>query len=131
MELLPIISLNSNVFLLFLFMFPCKLRGKVNGIMPVHSLVILKYIFISFLFFCWLQGHQYETVSGFICEVFGYIPRTGESIKVVLEKANQEDNEEYTEESDRQEKKERQLIFKLEVGCMFFCLCSLKVTTCK
>ncbi|RVX14620.1 DUF21 domain-containing protein, chloroplastic [Vitis vinifera] len=66
------------------------------------------------------EGHQYETVSGFICEVFGYIPRTGESIKVVLE--NQEENEEYTEqESDRQEQKEKQHIFKLEVGCIFFC----------
>ncbi|KAL6310996.1 hypothetical protein AAG906_024660 [Vitis piasezkii] len=60
------------------------------------------------------EGHQYETVSGFICEVFGYIPRTGESIKVVLE--NQEENEEYTEqESDRQEQKEKQHIFKLEI----------------
>ncbi|KAJ0103187.1 hypothetical protein Patl1_04062 [Pistacia atlantica] len=36
-------------------------------------------------------GHQYETVSGFICEVFGYIPRTGESMKVALEKENQEE----------------------------------------
>ncbi|KAF5943305.1 hypothetical protein HYC85_020947 [Camellia sinensis] len=27
------------------------------------------------------EGHQYETVSGFICEAFGYILRTGETIK--------------------------------------------------
>lgn len=39
---------------------------------------------------------------------------------MVLE--NQEENEEYTEqESDRQEQKEKQHIFKLEVGCIFFC----------
>ncbi|GKV38379.1 hypothetical protein SLEP1_g46294 [Rubroshorea leprosula] len=30
------------------------------------------------------EEHQYETVSGFVCEVFGYIPRADESIKVVL-----------------------------------------------
>ncbi|KAF2313536.1 hypothetical protein GH714_011546 [Hevea brasiliensis] len=40
---------------------------------------------------------QYETVSGFICEAFGYIPRTGESIKVILEKGNQEEDDEQTE----------------------------------
>ncbi|KAM7492762.1 hypothetical protein LguiA_035683 [Lonicera macranthoides] len=62
------------------------------------------------------EGHQYETVSGFICEAFGYIPRTGETIKVVLEKANLEEPDEYTEaESDRQDKKERNHIFKLEI----------------
>lgn len=55
-------------------------------------------------------------MSGFICEAFGYIPRTGEIIKVVLEKANLEEPDEYTEaESDRQDKKERNHIFKLEV----------------
>ncbi|XP_019175592.1 PREDICTED: DUF21 domain-containing protein At1g55930, chloroplastic-like [Ipomoea nil] len=31
-----------------------------------------------------LEDHQYETVSSFVCEAFGYIPRTGESIKVIL-----------------------------------------------
>jgi CBS domain containing-hemolysin-like protein len=63
------------------------------------------------------EGHQYETVSGFICEAFGYIPRTGETIKVVLEKANLEEPHEYTvsPESDRQDKKERNHIFKLEI----------------
>jgi Mg2+/Co2+ transporter CorC len=60
-----------------------------------------------------VQGHQYETVSGFICEAFGYIPRTGESIKVVLEKANQEENDE--SKSDHQDQKEKHQIFKLEV----------------
>ncbi|KAJ0103684.1 hypothetical protein Patl1_03999 [Pistacia atlantica] len=41
------------------------------------------------------EGHQYEMVSGFICEAFGYIPRTGESTKVILYKENQEENEEH------------------------------------
>ncbi|CAK7324537.1 unnamed protein product [Dovyalis caffra] len=63
-------------------------------------------------------GHQYETVSGFICEAFGYIPRTGETIKVVLEKEAQEDEDENTEgKSDRQELKEKHQIYKLELNC--------------
>lgn len=79
------------------------------------------------LLFCWIslltydfahllwQGHQYETVSGFVCEAFGYIPRTGESIKVVLEKDSQEEDNEYKEtDSERRETKKSQ-IFKLEV----------------
>ncbi|XP_034925217.1 putative DUF21 domain-containing protein At3g13070, chloroplastic isoform X3 [Populus alba] len=62
------------------------------------------------------EGHQYETVSGFICEAFGYIPRTGETIKVVLEKEIQEDVDEHTEgKSDRQELKEKHQIYKLEI----------------
>ncbi|KAF5948221.1 hypothetical protein HYC85_014178 [Camellia sinensis] len=62
------------------------------------------------------EGHQYETVSGFICEAFGYIPRTGETIKVVVEKGNQEEHDEYTEaESDRQDEKGKHQIFKLEI----------------
>ncbi|XP_010270189.1 PREDICTED: putative DUF21 domain-containing protein At3g13070, chloroplastic [Nelumbo nucifera] len=60
------------------------------------------------------EGHQYETVSGFICEAFGYIPRTGESIKVVLETANQEENDNEAE-NDRQDHKEKHQIFKLEI----------------
>ncbi|KAL6205380.1 hypothetical protein ACLB2K_022640 [Fragaria x ananassa] len=59
------------------------------------------------------EGHQYETVSGFICEAFGYIPRTGESIKVVLEKEIEEENDE--SKSEKQEKKEKHQIFKLEI----------------
>ncbi|KAI8009326.1 DUF21 domain-containing protein [Camellia lanceoleosa] len=62
------------------------------------------------------EGHQYETVSGFICEAFGYIPRTGETIKVVLEKADQEEHDECTEaDSDRQDEKEKHQNFKLEI----------------
>lgn len=65
-----------------------------------------------------IQGHQYETVSGFICEAFGYIPRTGESIKVVLEKANEEENDE--SKSENGDRKEKHQIFKLEVQFGFF-----------
>nr|XP_043619460.1 putative DUF21 domain-containing protein At3g13070, chloroplastic [Erigeron canadensis] len=62
------------------------------------------------------EGHQYETVSGFVCEAFGYIPRTGESIKVVLEK--EEDHDEYTEDDgDRQnyKEKEKNQVFQIEI----------------
>ncbi|XP_021905824.1 putative DUF21 domain-containing protein At3g13070, chloroplastic [Carica papaya] len=62
------------------------------------------------------EGHQYETVSGFVCEAFGYIPRTGESIKVVLQKENWEDDDEHDENgSDRQDTKEKRQIYKLEI----------------
>ncbi|KAI3456832.1 hypothetical protein Pfo_013495 [Paulownia fortunei] len=62
------------------------------------------------------EGHQYETVSGFVCEAFGYIPRTGETIKVVLERANREDHGDYNAaESDRQDENERTQLFKLEI----------------
>nr|XP_027064436.1 putative DUF21 domain-containing protein At3g13070, chloroplastic isoform X1 [Coffea arabica] len=62
------------------------------------------------------EGHQYETVSGFVCEAFGYIPRTGETIKVVLERENEEENDEYKEaESDRTDQHEKSQIFKLEI----------------
>lgn len=62
------------------------------------------------------EGHQYETVSGFVCEAFGYIPRTGESMKVVLERDNEEEEDKYKEEeSGRQENKEKSQIFKVEI----------------
>ncbi|KAL0399137.1 UNVERIFIED_CONTAM: putative DUF21 domain-containing protein, chloroplastic [Sesamum radiatum] len=62
------------------------------------------------------EGHQYETVSGFVCEAFGYIPRTGETIKVVLERANRDDHDDYNgTESDRQDENEKTQIFKLEI----------------
>lgn len=59
------------------------------------------------------QGHQYETVSGFVCEAFGYIPRTGESIKIVLERDDEDDEDDSN--GDHQEPKEKKHIFKLEV----------------
>ncbi|KAJ0044833.1 hypothetical protein Pint_03937 [Pistacia integerrima] len=62
------------------------------------------------------KGHQYETVLLCLIKSFGYIPRTGENMKVVLEKENQEENEEHYESgSDCQELKEKHLIYKLEV----------------
>ncbi|KAK1424002.1 hypothetical protein QVD17_19313 [Tagetes erecta] len=62
------------------------------------------------------EDHQYETVSGFICEAFGYIPRTGESIKVVLKKANEEDKDDDNEqENDGQDQKDRSQTFKLGI----------------
>lgn len=62
------------------------------------------------------EEHQYETVSGFVCEVFGYIPRTGESINVVLERDISEDNDEHDEDgSDHQDTKEKHQLYKLEI----------------
>ncbi|XP_019194425.1 PREDICTED: putative DUF21 domain-containing protein At3g13070, chloroplastic [Ipomoea nil] len=62
------------------------------------------------------EDHQYETVSGFVCEAFGYIPRTGESIKVILEKSNQEEHNDYSgKESDQGDKNEKNQIYKLEI----------------
>ncbi|KAI4366189.1 hypothetical protein MLD38_022099 [Melastoma candidum] len=64
------------------------------------------------------EGHQYETVSGFVCEAFGYIPRTGESIKVMLERDNREEQDEYTEaEGERKDQKEndKHQLFRLEI----------------
>lgn len=62
------------------------------------------------------EGHQYETVSGFICESFGYIPEEGGKIVVVLEKANEEDNNDYSDgNSDRQDEKEKHQAFELEI----------------
>ena len=60
-------------------------------------------------------------MSGFICEAFGYIPRTGETIKVVLEKADQEEHDEYTEaDSARQDDPQKHQNFKLQVWLSFF-----------
>lgn len=71
----------------------------------------------SFFLFDLLQGQQYETVSGFVCESFGYIPRSGESIKVVLKDANREENSEYSETgSDHQDQMEKNQIYKLVVS---------------
>lgn len=81
--------------------------GIIN-VVPIHFKCTLPYLTFMYM----AQGHQYETVSGFICEAFGYIPRTGESIKVVLEKDNEEEND---EENEKEDPKEKHLIFKLEV----------------
>lgn len=84
--------------------------GKINVVFYPFSNA---HCHISFSFSLYMvQGHQYETVSGFICEAFGYIPRTGESIKVVLEKDNEEEKD---EENEKEDPKEKHQIFKLEV----------------
>jgi len=70
------------------------------------------------------QGHQYETVSGFVCAAFGYIPRTGEFIKVVLEREDEDDNNEAS--AEQQDQKEKNQIFKLEVMNLFLS----KIVTC-
>ncbi|XP_019456344.1 PREDICTED: DUF21 domain-containing protein At1g55930, chloroplastic-like isoform X1 [Lupinus angustifolius] len=59
------------------------------------------------------EGHQYETVSGFVCEAFGYIPRTGECIKVVLEREDEDEDDESN--GDHQDQKEKNHTFKLEI----------------
>ncbi|KAL5219464.1 hypothetical protein ABZP36_020148 [Zizania latifolia] len=62
------------------------------------------------------EGHQYETVSGFVCESFGYIPEEGGKMLVILEKDNREENDEYKEEgSDHQDDKERTQAYELEI----------------
>jgi len=63
-----------------------------------------------------MQGHQYETVSGFVCESFGYIPEEGAKMLVILEKDYREENGEYQEEgSDRQDDREKTQAYELEV----------------
>ncbi|XP_009777493.1 putative DUF21 domain-containing protein At3g13070, chloroplastic [Nicotiana tabacum] len=62
------------------------------------------------------EDHQYETVSGFVCEAFGYIPRTGERIKVILERGNEDEDNNYNDtESDRADQTEKNQMFKLEI----------------
>ncbi|XP_020263771.1 DUF21 domain-containing protein At1g55930, chloroplastic-like [Asparagus officinalis] len=62
------------------------------------------------------EGHQYETVSGFICETFGYIPEEGAKMVVLLERENQEENNEYAgTESDNHDEKEKHQTFELEI----------------
>uniref|UniRef100_A0A0E0KG04 CNNM transmembrane domain-containing protein n=1 Tax=Oryza punctata TaxID=4537 RepID=A0A0E0KG04_ORYPU len=62
------------------------------------------------------EGHQYETVSGFVCESFGYIPEEGGKMLVILEKDNREENDEYKEEgSDNQDDRERTQAYELEI----------------
>ncbi|WOH02628.1 hypothetical protein DCAR_0522017 [Daucus carota subsp. sativus] len=62
------------------------------------------------------EAHQYETVSGFICEAFGYIPKTGDSINIELEKAKREKNSDYSEEeSELHDEKITHQAFKLEI----------------
>ncbi|XP_047090889.1 DUF21 domain-containing protein At1g55930, chloroplastic-like [Lolium rigidum] len=62
------------------------------------------------------EGHQYETVSGFVCESFGYIPEEGGKMLVILERDKREENGEYQEEgSDHQDDRETTQAYELEV----------------
>ncbi|KAG6491140.1 hypothetical protein ZIOFF_052472 [Zingiber officinale] len=62
------------------------------------------------------EGHQYETVSGFICEVFGYIPEEGGKIAMVLEKAIAEENSGYKNaESDGSSENEKHQKYEIEI----------------
>ncbi|CAD6213542.1 unnamed protein product [Miscanthus lutarioriparius] len=71
-------------------------------------------------------GHQYETVSGFVCASFGYIPEEGGKMLVILEKDYREENGEYQEEgSDRQDDREKLKLTNLRtriVGYKLFLL---------
>lgn len=62
------------------------------------------------------EGHQYETVSGFVCESFGYIPEEGAKMLVILEKDYREGNGEFQEDSsDRQDDREKTQAYELEI----------------
>lgn len=79
---------------------------------------------IFILPFDMLQGHQYERVSGFVYESFGYIPMSGESIKVVLKTANLQVDNEYTNtELHHQDQKQTHQIYKLVVRILFLPIC--------
>lgn len=60
--------------------------------------------------------YHYETVSGFVCEAFGYIPRTGESIKVILRNAEDEGSDRREGDSENSEdRKEKFQKYRLEI----------------
>lgn len=61
--------------------------------------------------------YHYETVSGFVCEAFGYIPRTGESIRIVLQKENDEDSADFGEGAmdHHEDQREKFQKYKLEI----------------
>ncbi|KAG1342138.1 putative DUF21 domain-containing protein, chloroplastic [Cocos nucifera] len=61
------------------------------------------------------EGHQYETVSGFICESFGHIPEEGGKTVVVLEKENQEENGQYTDTESNHHNKQTHQTYELEI----------------
>lgn len=60
--------------------------------------------------------YHYETVSGFICEAFGYIPRTGESIRVLMKNAEEEGSDRREGDSDNlEDRKEKFQKYRLEI----------------
>eukprot|EP00252_Welwitschia_mirabilis_P022246 TRINITY_DN5976_c0_g2_i1.p1 TRINITY_DN5976_c0_g2~~TRINITY_DN5976_c0_g2_i1.p1 ORF type:complete len:762 (+),score=150.73 TRINITY_DN5976_c0_g2_i1:161-2446(+) len=63
-----------------------------------------------------LEESSYETVSGYICEAFGYIPRTGESMSVALQKEPDDNNNGFKEEDDHhEEQRAKYQKYKLEI----------------
>ncbi|XP_074285103.1 DUF21 domain-containing protein At1g55930, chloroplastic-like isoform X1 [Silene latifolia] len=61
------------------------------------------------------EDHQYETVSGFLCETFGCIPRAGESVNIVLDKVEREEsNRDKTGDPHHTQSKEKYQTYKLE-----------------
>ncbi|KAJ4773302.1 CBS domain protein (DUF21) [Rhynchospora pubera] len=68
------------------------------------------------------EGHQYETVSGFVCETFGYIPEEGARMVVILENANDEEDNDYEDKADNKHNSddnhnnhERRQAFEIEI----------------
>ncbi|KAH9606633.1 hypothetical protein KSS87_013069 [Heliosperma pusillum] len=62
------------------------------------------------------EGHQYETVSGFLCETFGCIPRAGESVNIVLDKVEREENNrDKTGDPHLTKSNEKYQTYKLEI----------------
>eukprot|EP00850_Spirogloea_muscicola_P011825 SM000075S21914 [mRNA] locus=s75:7744:12596:+ [translate_table: standard] len=63
--------------------------------------------------------NHYETVSGFVCEAFGYIPRTGDTMILTLTKADEEDERRDDEDGKREVHEERRHAafqkYKLEI----------------
>ncbi|TKY46993.1 DUF21 domain-containing protein [Spatholobus suberectus] len=66
------------------------------------------------------KGHQYETVSGFVCEIFGYIPKTDESIQPVLEKKNEDDNDASNADHNNQKETFKLKVIKLSLSGLHY-----------
>lgn len=102
--------------MLFTFVMDIRLLCTFRKSFIVHEIkvALIKFL-LKFTSILLLQGHQYETVSGFICESFGYIPEEGGKTVVVLKKENQEENSEYTDTESKHHNKETNQTYELEV----------------
>jgi hypothetical protein len=65
-------------------------------------------------------------VSGFVCEAFGYLPKEGGRIPVILEKCNNEEENDYEDKADNNHNPddhhhnhERHQAFEIEVHPRF------------
>lgn len=87
-------------------------------LLPSLACYFLVLLFVTHSVFCVQVPYHYETVSGFICEAFGYIPRTGESIKVLMRNVEEEGSDRREGDSDNLEnRKEKFQKYRLEVQC--------------